>query len=286
MNSEYLEAVTLRRRAIEGAPHTYYITGRSANDRPVLGPLRDLRAFTDLLERVRQVFDLRLYAFAVEPSAYHLVLRHADEAVEGDERLRERWALLGGRQPPDAARLRRRLTSLGGVMQTFTQRYSHEYHRRHGGRGHLWAGRYRACLLADDAALLAAVAWVEEETGARLPATATSRHRLRGGRGAPQLAPLPVRATPDGSAVPADDALLALPPPTPEDEQDLFLRFAAALDAPARAAYGAALRRAWTIGRPESLTEAVARLGRARGRGRSRRQRELDDDLGLCGVWG
>jgi len=275
----------LRRDLLAGPPHSYYVQGHCAGD---LAPLDEdeSRYFLALLERIRRVFDLRLYAYLILPDGYRLVFRHAERVVDSTEHLRERWRLLGGRSAPREDRLRRRLTSLSGVMQTLTQRFSMEHHRRRGGQGHLWAGRYRACLLADDTALLAVVSWLERVAAATQPAERSSGSRRRGGDASPALAPLPLRATPGDEVVPADDSTMALPPPTAEKECELLDRFAGTLNAENLASYGAAVDKAWTIGRPESLAEALARLGRQSGRGRSRRLRELDDELGLCGVWG
>jgi len=277
----------IQRRHVIGAPHIYYLHARCALGQALLATAAEQQAMRSLLELLRRCFDLRVYAYAIEGDAYHLVLRHADRLVESDERLSQRWSLLGGRHGPPPERLRRRFTTLDGLMQTLAQRFSHDFHRRNGGRGSIWAGRYRACLLADDAALLAAVAWVEHGLGPKLPSCASSfAQRRRAVLEPPQLARLPLRITPGGEVVPSDEAILNLPPPAAADEPSLLDRFVATLDSNAVAGYGEALARAWTLGRPESLTEALARLGRHSGRGRSRSLRELDDELGLCGVWG
>ena len=183
------------RDSILGPPHTYYCSAATSWDHPCFTAPEDRRDLLDLLEVLRQTFDLRLFAFAREPHRYHLVLRHRDVFGHDDATLARRWRD-GGGGAADGSRLRRRLTRLPGLLLTFAQRSSRAWHRRHGGRGPLWAGRYRSCLLADDTALLAAVAWVETVPGARLPPTASSRGRPRAGTTTPQLTPLPLRATP------------------------------------------------------------------------------------------
>ncbi|TVR08456.1 MAG: hypothetical protein EA401_13935 [Planctomycetota bacterium] len=75
-------------------------------------------------------------------------------------------------------------------------------------------------------------------------------------------------------------------PPSPGNDQDLFDRFCQQLPSESADEYLKAALHSWALGRPESLTEALSRLARGPGRGRSRRARELDDELGLCGVWG
>jgi hypothetical protein len=277
--------MALRRATITGPPHTYYLTARSSWGRDCLREREDRQGFLDLVELLRQAFDLRLYAYALQPDAYHLVLRHRADFPEDHDHLVRRWQLLGGGTPP-LDRLQQRLTSLSGLMQTLAQRSSRAWHRRNGGRGPLWAERYRACLLADDAALLAAVAWVETVPSRELPPAATSRDQPRTSSALPQLAPLPLRSTPDGEIFPADETPLDLPPPPPQEAERLFRRFSASLGSAVIETYGQALLQGWSLGRPESLTEPLARLGRSQGRGRSRQLRELDDDFGLCGVWG
>ncbi|MDA3960455.1 MAG: hypothetical protein PF961_06670 [Planctomycetota bacterium] len=273
----------IERGALLGPPHTYLVQGSCACDRPALADRVDRNAFLALLAQLQLVFDYRLYAYAIHASSYRLVLRHRSDSPESEARLAGRWGLLGARSSVPPERLRARLTSLSGLMQTLAQRYSRDYHRRHGGRGTLWAGRYRACLLADDAAVLAAVVWLEHEASALAPA-ASSRHRQRLGQ--PRLAPLPLRALPDGSMMPADEAPLDMPPPSPTEADRLLGELVDELSDATLATYGAALSRGWCLGRPESLAEPLSRLGRTAGRGRSRQLRELDDELGLCGVWG
>ena len=273
--------MVLSRNHLIGHPHTYHIQLTTALDQPCFANAADQAELLALLERVRSVYDFRCYAWALAPERLELVLRHAPP-TEDDERLRQRWLGLGGSAALSAERLRTRLGSLGGLMQTLAQRSSAAWHRRHGTRGHLWAGRYRACLLADDAALLVACACCERLPGA---VQGSGRTQGRDEEPPPLLAPLPIRSLPDGLVIPADEAQLGLPHPLPDAEGQLMHEFVAQIES-ALPSYVQALRHGWALGRPESLTDCVGRLGRSSGRGRSRQVRELDDELGLCGVWG
>lgn len=272
----------IRRDLIIGPPNQYYVRVDTALGSPVFADPAERAELTGLLEQLRPVFECRWFAWACEPASLHLVLAHRAEVLDSDDQLHRRWARLGGRNVPPANRLRERLGTLSGLMQTLLQRYSRGYHRRHGGSGHLWAGRYRASLLADDAALLAAVAWLEAEIGAKLPPQASS-HANRAGT--PQLAPVPLRRGPGGEALPADEAMPGMTP-FPQDEVAAALAGFADSLAEDRGSYGDALARAWALGHPEALSETLARLGRSSGRGRSRQLRELDDQLGLSAIWG
>lgn len=275
----------LVRGVLVGPPHTYLVQvstalGAAVFDRP--GEADHLLA---LIDRLRRAFDLRLYGYLIARDGLRLVLRHHATVSEGDERLRTRWALIDGSPLTTVARIKQRFASLGGFMQTLLQRFSREWNRRHAGRGHLWSGRYRACLLADDHALMAAVAWVEDDHLHRATRVLSSADG-RSGVGPVPLAPLPIRRGPDGSLFPADESPPGLPPLTDRDGRDGFRDYVAELPSADLATYGVALTQGWALGRPESLSGLLSRIGRSGGRGRSRQLRELDDRLGLCGVWG
>ncbi|MFW5858883.1 MAG: hypothetical protein ACOCYP_02570 [Planctomycetota bacterium] len=275
----------VERRIMLGAPYAYHVSGRTALEQPVLAREGVAADALDLLERLRRAFDLRLYAYAFTATGYRLVLRHQGMLVDSDARLRERWALLGSRTVPASARLRARLTSLSGVMQTFLQRLARAHNARAGTTGSIWAGRYRACLLADDAAICAAIAAVGQEPGDAATMTNSSR-RNAGVPGDPVLSPPPFTATPAGEIIFADEAprgLVARPATADGAVLSLLLDEFEPQDLDA---YNDALQRGWALGRPESLTDALARLDRGGGRGRRRQRHELFDSLGLCAVWG
>ena len=282
-NLNYLIDLCPLRSDLFGAPHTYLVTVRCAQDQPALARPGETQTLLAWCERLRQGFDARMFAFRIDRAAMTLVLRHR-EVADSDERLRERWRSLDG-STSALPRLRTRFTHLGGFMQTLLQRYSRDWNRRNQGSGHLWASRYRACLLADDAALLAAVVWVEDESLHERPALASSRGQ-HDGTSAMVLSGLPLRLGPGDSLFTTDESPPGLAPPPESDNQRWLERFAFHLSAIDRRAYGRALACGWALGRPDSLSETIARLGRSSGRGRSRQLRDLDDQLGLCGVWG
>ena len=150
--------------------------------------------------------------------------------------------------------------------------------------GTWWAPRYRSCLLSDDSALIAAVLAIEHEQNGVLSSSVTQREFPQ--EGLPQLATLPLCVMPDGEVLPRDGTPMGVRPPPPGQDHALLQDcLEQGLD-DQTPTYAKALGQAWALGRPESLSESMARLGRQSGRGRSRRIRELDDDWGLCGVWG
>ncbi len=284
-NSWHVSAMPVERRIQLGAPYAYHVSGRTALDQPLLAREGVATDALDLLERLRRAFDLRLYAYALTATGYRLILRHQGILVDSDAQLRERWALLGSRTVPPSARLRARLTSLSGVMQTFLQRLARAHNARAGTTGSIWAARYRACLLADDAAICAAIAAVgRRENDATL--VAHSADRSADAPGEPMLSPPPFTATPAGEIIFADEAPRGLVARPATADGAVLSQLLDEFESPDLEAYNDALQRGWALGRPESLTDALARLDRGGGRGRRRQRHELFDSLGLCAVWG
>lgn len=275
----------LVRGVLVGPPHTYLVQVSTALGMSLFGQPGEADHLLTLIDRLRQAFDLRLFGYLITQDGVRLVLRHHVVVSESDERLRSRWALIDGSPLTTVPRIKQRFASLGGFMQTLLQRFSREWNRRHASRGHLWSGRYRACLLADDNALLAAVAWVEDDHLHRATRVVSSAD-ARGVSALVPLAPLPIRRGPDGSLFTADESPPGLSPLTDQDGRTGFRDYVAELPPDDLAAYGVALSNGWALGRPESLSGLLSRIGRSGGRGRSRQLRELDDRLGLCGVWG
>jgi hypothetical protein len=237
------------------------------------------------LEMVRQVFDASIYAWRISASGFTLVLRHRAQFSGQLNKLQQRWALLGGKTVPRGERLIERVSSLSGLMQTLLQTASRCLGKRCGGPGTWWAPRYRCCLLSDDSALIAATIAIEQHRNDSLLSSSTAQ-RETPQEGLLQLASLPLCVMPDGEVRPSDTTPMGVKPPPPGQDYALFQDcLEQGVEDHARI-YDKALNQAWALGRPESLSESMARLGRQSGRGRSRRIRELDDDWGLCGVWG
>jgi len=257
-----------------------YVAAEVLPGHPGLTAEWERERFLTLLERVRTTFQARLFAYGIDAQGVRLVVAPRDHRQEPEARLRDRWRRLSPRSVPPTARLRARLGSLSGFMQTALQRFTRDSNQRHGCRGGLWAGHYRSTALADDRSLLAALSWIESAPGL----TSQGNHDLP--REVLSLAPPPLRTGPGDFLCPADEA----PPgcfPVPEGTIGQYLqRFAGTISVAAGQAHGRALAAGWALGRPESLGGVISQLGRTRGRGRMRQVRDLDDELGLCGVWG
>ena len=274
------------RQTLHHLPGVQFVSVTTAFDHPAFTGDDDRHALFTLIEAVRAVYEARLHGVALTPSRLTLLVR-AGEANDDDARLRRRWAMLGGRTEPPPARLRARLGSLSGFMQTLLQRASRDWNRRHGRRGHLWAGRYRATLLADDRALLAAQACLDIERLDDQPPVAQPTAAPLSAPPVLSLAAPVLRLAANGFVFPADEAPPACAPPPADTAAAHLARFLATVPAASRTVYAHALDHGWALGRPESLRAVLARLARSgTGGGRGRTLRDLDDDWGLCGVWG
>ncbi|MFW5845180.1 MAG: hypothetical protein ACOCXJ_03045 [Planctomycetota bacterium] len=270
-----------QRAQLLGSPHCYYLTAECALAQPLLSDQNDAQELAQLIADLQQAGDLSIYALSIQADGYAMVLQHRASLHDSEDGLRARWQRFGGSHvtQESVAAIQARLCSLSGLMQTLGGRFSRRWHERHGGRGSIWARRYRACLLADDSAILAAACWLERSSS---DSVLLSRRD-----------PLPVRIVPPavvalvhGTVMVQDEGVLGMLTPGLDQQQKLYLRYRDSLSEEALHNYRNGFARSWAIGRPESLSEALARLGRSSGRGRSRRPHELEDPLGLCGIWG
>ena len=113
--------------------HVYHIMNR-ANGELVLfeGPTQ-YRDFLHLLAEAADASRMRILAYCLMPNHWHMVV----------------W-------PREANDLRR-------FVQRFTIRHAHHWHLRNGsvGRGHLYQGRYKSCLVEDERYLLTVCRYVE-----------------------------------------------------------------------------------------------------------------------------
>lgn len=265
--------MAILRHIITGAPHTYYLRCECTQAAPLLACPHARLALADILERLRIACDLRIYALVVEPQRYHLILRHQEQIVEYDQQIRARWRHITTRSTVACQTLRTRMTSLSDIMQILQQYSSRAINRLTGNRGTIWAQRYRACLLADDAALIAAIIWLHRSPGQQQDSHhAPSTLHIS----PPPVGQLSAEALSFGDEIPRNLAMTI-----PDDAVSTMHGLIASWDDDDVTSYGDALSHGWAIGRPESLIEATDRLGRRSGRGRRRRYHDLVDRLGL-----
>ena len=119
----------LPRLAIAGQPH--WLIQRGLADRPVFADDIDRDNYLDALREAAASKGVRVHAFALAADEVHLVLTPAE--ATGPSRL----------------------------MQAVGRRYVSAHHRRHGGRGTLWDGRFRCAVVEPGPTLLAVLALVD-----------------------------------------------------------------------------------------------------------------------------
>ena len=101
----------------------YHAMNRGRRSEQIFKDKKDYQAFIDLLNETSEMWQLRVSAYCLMPSHYHLLV-----------------------QTPDA-NLSRAMRHINGV---YTQRYN----RRHGSDGPLFRGRYKAIVVSADSYLL------------------------------------------------------------------------------------------------------------------------------------
>ncbi len=106
------------------AGHAHWLTQQAHGAGPVFADEADRRGYLSFLLDAARSEDIRVHAFALLETEVHLLASPA------------------------------RSESLGRLMQAVGRRYVSAYHRRHGSRGTLWAGRFRSALVQPGGPLL------------------------------------------------------------------------------------------------------------------------------------
>jgi len=119
----------LSRWAAPGLPH--FVLQRGRGHEPVFAEIEDRRLYLGWLREAALGLRVAVHAYVLLPGEVMLVAT-----------------------PPGA-------DDLGRLMQTVGGRYARHHNRRHGLRGGLWDGRFRACVFDPEAHLLAAMRFVE-----------------------------------------------------------------------------------------------------------------------------
>jgi putative transposase len=138
----------LPRLALAG--HTHCLLQRAAGPQPVFRDDTDRRAYIAALREALAAEEVALHAWSLRDDEVRLLATPA--------------------QPPSLARW----------MQALGRRFVAAHHRRHGGRGSLWDGRFRSTVVEPGAPRLAALCWVDAaaEAGEPDPLRGSAGHRL------------------------------------------------------------------------------------------------------------
>lgn len=133
----------LPRLALAG--HAHWLLQRGLSGRPVFRDDIDRDAYLAALREAAGATAVRLHAFALADDAVHLVVTPTES--QGPSRL----------------------------MQALGRRYVSAHHRRHGGSGTLWDGRFRCAVVEPGAPLLAVLLLVDGLAAA--PGHSSAGHR-------------------------------------------------------------------------------------------------------------
>jgi putative transposase len=112
----------LPRLALAGQAH--WLSQQAHGSGAAFADDSDRRLYLDALQEASRAEQVRLHAFALLPHEVHLLATPAESP------------------------------SLGRLMQAVGRRYVSAYHRRHGGSGTLWAGRFRCAVVQPGTHLL------------------------------------------------------------------------------------------------------------------------------------
>ena len=113
------------------AGHPHHVLQRGHNLQPVFVDDEDRRAYLSALRDAVREYRLALHAYVLMDNHVHLLMTPADE------------------------------DGVGRALQALGRRYVSAFNRRHGRRGSLWEGRFKACLIDTEAYFLATQRHVE-----------------------------------------------------------------------------------------------------------------------------
>ena len=217
----------LPRLSLAGQPHWLIQRGHSGS--AVVADDADRRTFLAALNEAAAAAQVQIHAYALLDNEVHLLAT-----------------------PVTANGLSRMMQSLG-------RRYVSAYHRRHGGSGTLWEGRFRCAVVESGASLLDVLCLIDGMAGAAAEAASSSFGHRAGGQ---------------------THALLVDPPPywllgnTPFERQAAWRRRVAdGLPAARAVALRTAAVGSWAVGSPAfaaAVTDEAARPAAPRPRGRPR----------------
>jgi putative transposase len=109
----------------------YHAFNRGNNRADVFTHPGDQEAFLHALSQTRERYPFELFGYCLMTNHVHLLLRPADGQ------------------------------SISRIMQSLTVAHTWRYHKAHGTVGHVWQGRFKSPLIADDDHLVVALRYVE-----------------------------------------------------------------------------------------------------------------------------
>lgn len=110
---------------------TYHIVNRGNNDQTVFREEKDFSKYIELLNRYKEKFCFRLYAYCLMNNHVHLLIEPT------------------------------RPKTLSKIMQSLTTAHTKLYHYKYKTNGHLWQGRFKNPVVQTDEYLLECIKYIE-----------------------------------------------------------------------------------------------------------------------------
>ena len=108
---------------------TYHVMNRGNRRISIFADSSDYLKFMDYVLKVKDIYPFKIHALCLMTNHYHMVIETGD-------------------------------IGLGIIMQRLTSAYAENYNHRHNYTGHLFQGRYTACLIEDERYFLEANRYV------------------------------------------------------------------------------------------------------------------------------
>ncbi len=114
----------------------YYITSRCIYNQDIFKEASDYNAYFELLKKYKEQYKFKLYAYALLPTHFHLLLELPDQQQE---------EIKGG---------------ISEIMHGLNSSYTKYFNGKYGRKGHLFRGRFKTALVEKDPYLLKLTAYV------------------------------------------------------------------------------------------------------------------------------
>lgn len=110
----------------------YHVLNRGNNRQVVFVEDEDYRHYLNILQRCKEKFDFKIFAFCLMTNHVHLLLRVSEKG------------------------------SVSKIMQSITIAHTRYYHCKYQTSGHIWQGRFKSPLISADEYLLTVMRYIEQ----------------------------------------------------------------------------------------------------------------------------
>jgi len=108
----------------------YHIIVRGNNKQPIYLDKNDYQRFIKMLKTAKEKYNFKLYAFALMPNHFHLLLKPGEKA------------------------------GISKIMQSLNTGFTMYFNRKHNRCGHLYQGRYKSILVEEEVYLLELIRYI------------------------------------------------------------------------------------------------------------------------------